>query len=327
MKVDNIVKSVKRQLFIAIVLIIISVCCYVAAAKVREKAGSKTAESWESLIATGSDNSGEFVTVTTPYVPYQFGEKEEDGVVSKYYLIIDMNMDYYVVRLTDATYNEMKSQYDDKGDSFSYELKGYLYETPSELKKFVIDTFNEEADSGLTLDNYNEYIGKCYLDETATPYDDTVGMICAVGFVLDFVAIIFVIAFIGNNSRTKKSLSKYDKRDIEEEIGKETSVFYKKLKLYVTDKYLVSFAGGVSVIEYSDIYWAYVEKLRYRGITTGKYVILITKNKKRVQLGSTVRDENVLNEVITKIGEKNNEILIGFTPENQKAFAEFKKNK
>ena len=122
-------------------------------------------------------------------------------------------------------------------------------------------------------------------------------------------------------------MHKYDKRDIEEEIGKESAIFYQKLKLYITDKYLVSYAGAINVIEYADIYWSYIEKVRYRGITTGKYVVLITKDKKKIQLTSTFKDEKILNEVIEKIHDKNADILAGYSPENQKAFAEFNKNK
>lgn len=327
MKIDNMVKLLKKQLFIGIVLVIISVCCYFGAFKIRESENSKVPENWNNLIADNNDSEGKYATVTTPYIPYQFGEKEEDGVVSKYYLIIDTNFNYYVVRLTDDTYNDMVNQYDDKGDSFSYDLKGYLYSTPDELKNLVINAFNEESDSGLTMDNYNEYLGKCYLDETETPQDDVIGVLNAVGMIIDVFAGIIIIVFLLNNSRTNKILQKYDKRDIEEEIGKESTTFYKKLKLYVTDKYLVCYANGINVIEYSDIYWTYIEKVRYRGITTGKYVVLITKDKRKVQLTSTFRDEKPLNEVIEKIHNKNEDILVGYSPENQKAFAEFKKNK
>ena len=327
MKFDNMVKLLKKQLFIGIILVIISVCCYFGAFKIKESVNSKVPENWNNLIANNNDSEGKYVTVTTPYIPYQFGEKEEDEVVSKYYLIIDTNFNYYVVRLTDDTYNDMINQYDDKGDSFSYELKGYLYNTPDELKNLVINAFNEESDSGLTTDNYNEYLGKCYLDETETPQDGIIGALNAVGMIIDVFAGIIIIVFFINNSKTNKTLHKYDKRDIEEEIGKESAIFYQKLKLYITDKYLVSYAGAINLIEYADIYWSYIEKVRYRGITTGKYVVLITKDKKKIQLTSTFKDEKILNEVIEKIHDKNADILVGYIPENQKAFAEFNKNK
>lgn len=327
MKIDKIIKLTKKQLMIAIVLIIISICCYFGAFKFRESVNSKVPENWNNLIATDNDSEEKYVTVTTPYIPYQFGEKDENGVISKYYLIIDSNFNYYVVRLDDDTVNEMKNQYDDKGDSFSYELKGYLYSTPDEVKKLVINAFNEESEGGLTTDNYNEYLGKCYLDETATPKDDLIGMLDAIGMIIDVFAGIILIVFLINNSKTKNTLRKYDKRDIEEEIEKDNTIFYQKIKLYVTDKYLLCYANGINIVEYSDIYWTYIEKVRYRGFTTGKYVVLITKDKKKIQLTSTLRDEKILNEVIEKIHEKNADILIGYTPENQKAFAELRKNK
>ena len=42
---------------------------------------------------------------------------------------------------------------------------------------------------------------------------------------------------------------------------------------------------------------------------------------------STFKGEKILNEVIGKIHDKNADILVGYSPENQKAFAEFNKNK
>ena len=75
------------------------------------------------------------------------------------------------------------------------------------------------------------------------------------------------------------------------------------------------------------MYWIYINNTKYRGITTGRYLIAIKKDKRSVQIAYAVRDEKMLQEIMEKIHEKNDQILIGYTPENQKAFVEFRKNK
>ena len=54
MKFDNMVKLLKKQLFIGIILVIISVCCYFGAFKIKESVNSKVPENWNNLIANNN---------------------------------------------------------------------------------------------------------------------------------------------------------------------------------------------------------------------------------------------------------------------------------
>ena len=123
----------------------------------------------------------------------------------------------------------------------------------------------------------------------------------------------------------KKTLKEFNKDELEKAL--ENSVAYEKAKIYLADEYLISTASGLDVIKYDDLYWIYINKTKYRGITTGRYLIAIKKDKRSVQIAYVVRDEKILQEIMEKIYEKNDQILIGYTPENQKTFAEFRKNK
>ena len=123
----------------------------------------------------------------------------------------------------------------------------------------------------------------------------------------------------------KKTLKEFNKDELEKAL--ENSVAYEKAKIYLADEYLISTESGLDVIKYDDLYWIYINNTKYRGITTGRYLIAIKKDKRSVQIAYAVRDEKMLQEIMEKIHEKNDQILIGYTPENQKAFAEFRKNK
>ena len=54
MKFDNMVKLLNKQLFIGIIFVIISVCCYFGAFKIKESVNSKVPENWNNLIANNN---------------------------------------------------------------------------------------------------------------------------------------------------------------------------------------------------------------------------------------------------------------------------------
>lgn len=63
----------------------------------------------------------------------------------------------YVAKLTDETYKKIKTAYEKDKTNFSYTLTGYIYNTPSDLKKLIIDEFNKNTSNKITKDNYSNY--------------------------------------------------------------------------------------------------------------------------------------------------------------------------
>lgn len=335
MENKEILKPQKKLLVIAIILMIVTVGMfylntYVETKRAKEKTEA-IAENYDDLISEGRDNEKEYVEVTIADVPYHVATKEVDTAKYKYYIVFDVNDLMYVVRLTDSTYYRLEDMYESNPEEFSYKLVGYIYDTPNELEEIIIDVYNEVmGEDVITEENFEMYFGKTYLDETKTPV--TVSSAATVIFIVIGVlsgtfAFVFILVYIINSSRRKKVLKNYPEEDLESELDKSSTIAYEKQKVYLTDKYLISAINGLSVIEYNDIAWMYNEKRSYNGIPTGVTLLAYQTNGKRVQLASTWKNEEILKEIMTKIYEKNPNILVGFTPENRKQFKEIKKAK
>ncbi|MDE5830974.1 MAG: hypothetical protein K2H53_05010, partial [Clostridia bacterium] len=72
---------------------------------------------------------------------------------------------------------------------------------------------------------------------------------------------------------------------------------YKKLKIYLTNKYIISKAGGLSITQYKDVIWEY-SLIRYvNGIAQSKSLMLCTKNKV-LQLSTLNSSKNKFNNIL-----------------------------
>ena len=335
MENKEILKPQKKLLVIAVILMIITagmiyLNTYMETKNAEEKTELK-AENYDDLISAGKDSEEKYVEVTITDIPYHVATKEVDTVKYKYYIVFDANDLMYLVRLTDSTYYRLEDIYENDPDNFSYKIVGYIYDTPNELEEIVIDVYNEAMEEEIvTEDNFDMYFGKTYLDETKTPVTVSSAatvIFIVIGVLTGIFAFAFLLVYIINSSRRKKVLKQYSEEDLESELDKNSTIAYEKQKVYLTDKYLISSANGLSVIEYNDLAWMYNEKRSYNGIPTGVTLLGYKTNGKVAQIATTWKNEEILKEIMTKIYEKNSNILVGFTPENKKQFKEIKKNK
>ena len=111
------------------------------------------------------------------------------------------------------------------------------------------------------------------------------------------------------------------------ELAKESTMYFKKEEICLTDKYIISTFLGLNILKYDDIVWTYYEDRRYNFVSIGKYLIARTKNKKAYQIAYTFRNVDLLIEIMNKIHDKNDKVMVGFTKENQQAYKELTKKK
>ncbi len=287
----------------------------------------KEAESLHDLIYNGEDKEGKYAKITAAYVPYVFAvEETEDGSELNYYFITD-NEDYlYIARLTDETYREMERLSEEQGENFSYELQGFVYYMPQELKDLAIEVYNEAYEEEvLTEDNLAEYVGYVYLDETITPQTENSSALIGIGIILLITSIILFIIFIVykvRGTRVDKSRLEHAK----EELAGGNLKLYSKQKIYLTDSYVISNYNGLYILEYREILWQYILINYYRGVATGKNLVVYTSSNKRMTIGHSNNVNNqTIEEIMDKIKEKNPEVRIGFTDENKEYFKQYKK--
>lgn len=321
----NILECSKKTLFAAIIFIAIAIFAFFYGVKVQnEDINSKNKTLYHDLISESRDNENMYVKVVIDDLPYHVAIEEKDNITYEYYFVCEDNY-MYLARLTDKTYDKLKDMYDNDKENFSYILEGYIYYTPSELKEIAIDVYNEASGKEiLNNENFSSYLGSTYLDETITPQNDTAILLYIGGFVSLIIGLICLIIYIVSFVRHKKVMQKYDRNMLETELM--NAVNYPKNSLFLTDNYIISTLNGLMVIEYSELVWAYNEKRYYNGIHIGTYLRAYNNKNKFLQLAYTKKNEDILQEIMLKIKEKNNNILIGFTDENKKLYKEIKKN-
>ena len=312
----KILKNSKKGLLISLGMLILSIILITLGTSLGVKAEDKVAKDYGALISSKQDNTDEYVKITIAYLPYLFAEESDDYGGKKYYIVFD-NRDYpYIARLTDDTYKKLENLYDNN-EEISYELKGYLFKQEKELRDLAIDAHKELfEDSEISEANYELYFGKSYLDETITPTTNLEAITIGIGVGLIFLSFFIFIFYIVSRIRFKKNIKKYSKEELEYELSKKDTLYFKKEHICLTDKYIISTLTGL------DILWLYYENRRYNFISIGKYIIARTKNKKMISIAYTYGNEELLIEIMKKITEKNNNILLGFTKENQQKYNE-----
>ncbi len=328
----KILKPSKKTLIVLIILVVLSVAGFTASEIMMQPGKDEKCTSYDTLISLDQDEENKYAKVTITDMPYEFATKKENSSTERYYFVIDENNYLYIVRLSPKKYQDIEKKYNENKENFKYELKGYLFNTPNELKKLAISEYNKgrTADQKITASDFKDYFGKTYLDDRITPNSDMATVFIMIAFFTSIFSTVTLVIYINSIIRVKLAIKKYGKEELELELSKDTVQAYPKAKIHLTEKYVMSTINGLHIISYEDILWTYIEKRRQNGVTTAKFIIAATKIGKKYYIASNF-NEDILAEIIANIAEKNNEVLVGFTSENRKEYntkrKEFKNQK
>ena len=276
------------------------------------------------LIENYQDKAGIYAKIDMAIMPYGFAE-EDNGRF--YYFAKDKAGYMYIVRLTDGTYEELKKMYNDGEGEVNYELSGYTFSIPTDLKKLAIETTDEIfEDNEINYSNFEDYVGNVYIDETKTPEDHTPNILYGISVITGIFTFVMIITSASQIARTRKFTKN---KELIEEVREELKAIddneYRKLKIYLTNKYIVSRTGGISIFEYKDVIWVYATVRYVNGIAQGRALMLCTKDKKKYTMAATGPNDTALDEIMTEIHDKNPNVRIGFTKENREYFKEYQK--
>ena len=327
MEYKKMLHSITKWLWIFGMGIILCVILIYYGFKLENELENKELVEYSELVYS-EEKENEHVKFTTTYLPYDFAEKTDDSYTYTYYLITDTKNIVYIARLTDSTVSSMRTLYEIDPENYSYELSGYTHEIPDDLKQIAIESYNEVAEKEIVNnENFKDYLGSTYMDEINAPVSDLyIGMFCfgIGGGIVLFVLLIYIIVVL---IRFKSKVNKFGQGDLEMHLSSPMTLNYSKSEVYLTNDYIISTAKGIDFYIYEDLAWMYLHKQYYNGILTHMYLLGFSKYKNKKQiLAYSRKDENSLNEIVTKILEKNPNILIGFNKENKQKYKEIIKS-
>lgn len=323
-EIKKVLKTGKAMMITTIVFLIITLGL-IGGAFYLNYQNTNNPEDLGELIENYQDTEGKYAKINLSYLPYGFAE--EEGSTRYYYFAMDSDNFMYVVRLTEKTYEELEKLSNNGNDTFDYEIKGYTFNLSTKLKQLAVQAANEAFENAtFTYSNITDYIGNVYIDETETPDDDMSVGLFGMSILSGMFLIVFGIAFISQVLRTRKVTGN---KELMEELRNEleglTDNPYKKQKVYLTTKYLISKVGGLTAIEYRDIIWVYSQIRYVNGIAQGKTLMVCTKDKKKYGLVATGANDASVEEIMVEIKDKNENVRIGFTKENREFFRNYHK--
>ncbi len=336
-EINKVLKPKKALLIVTIVALVITLGFIVAALYTRYEE-RKDPLSISELMDKGEEKKEQYVQLDIAYLPYSFAAdgEEEDNY---YYFAMDEEQYMYIVRLTNKTYDKIKALYEEANGPveqiaedaetkpIQYHFEGFTFTTSASLKKLAISAANEAfGENVINSTNFSEYLGTVYIDEKETPDNSNVSNFYAMAVIAGAFTFIMAICAISQMTTTRKVLKNTELvEELKEELRSMGDNPYSKMKLYLTNKYIISKSSGLMAIKYEDVIWEYV-LINYRnGIETGRQLLLCTNEKKKITIATTSSKGDEFNDIMVDIQDKNENVKIGYTKENREFFRNYQR--
>lgn len=271
-----------------------------------------------------------------------YGDVENESSPSndRYYIAISEGY-FYIVDLNYETIEQLKQiqEYTYSTDENAQApepviIYGMTEKVPHELKKMVIDYYNEsvEEEYKIKLEDFDMYFGNTLLNVRRTPIDAPIENAIIVIAIIAIITIVIVhIVTMVNIIKNLKYIKKNGyKEDIASQLDDNVEGKYYKDKVILTKDYLVDIKNGLKIIKYSDVKWVHTHNVKYYGAVTVSTSIIahLKDGKTNIELveikgGTTDEFIEIFNKVCEKVPE---DCLKGYTQENITEFKNYKKS-
>ena len=315
-------KKNRNLLIIGIILMIITIILIYLGVKNEQKALPDPIN-LSDIVESGKNSEDEYAYLDVMTKPYLFAVYETDGVEedAKFYFVMDENNYLYIVYMKEDKYNELNV---DSIEENAIRVTGITKKIPNDIKKLAIESYNEiMEDEYLTDENFKDYVGVVYLDMKSSVNDSSMYYLGAfLSGLFSFIIIVTYIVVITKNKKTLKNISEEEFSKIDAEISQMSNSEYSNMKFYLLKDYVVDMSNTIEIIKYSDIIWSYPYEQRYNGLLVNKCIKIIDINNKTHDVANTKfldkNKDDILQEILRKLQEKNSDIILGFNNENRK---------
>lgn len=303
---------------IVILIAVIGLCIF--------KAYEKSKQQLPEPVSMSSVNIPDvYASIDVSLLTEPFAENDE----SECSFVVDKNEYLSVVVLSDDDIERLKAikEYTYSDDESieapeSIKIQGMTQVIPEDLKKIIIESYNElYDDNSLNEENFEEYMGNVYLNTKLSPINYSVEILA--GILSGIFAIIYIKTIISTRLTLRKYTLNGSLEYIYSQLDQIDTVVYNKDKFFLTREYIVDCSNGLVIIKYDDIRWIYPFQIVQYGITTDKSIIIVDKDKKRFKvlemwgIGKKERTE-MYDIVYNEICKRAPNALKGYTSENKR---------
>lgn len=288
-------------------------------------------------VLTKNTSENVYAKLNVSLLDSAFATETLDGKEKDYYIAFDENDNPFIIVLDKSGLESLRKIQEYTLSETEIEkpnpvmVYGNVSKSDTEVFKYLQEFLKDEDGNTYTIDELKSVVGENYLDTTWDNKEEGIFALILFG-VFSLSGLILIIVYFVRNKKSKKILEEYEREleKIEEDVKSGKGIHNKKCKVYLTDRYLLSYAGGVKLIELNDIVWVYPFITKQNGITTSKSIYVVTNNGKSnvVTVVNTWGKKNKASfeELYQDIINKVPNVLVGYSKENmEKAKEMYKK--
>lgn len=288
-------------------------------------------------VLTKNTSENVYAKLNVSLLDSAFAKETLDGKEKDYYIAFDENDNPFIIVLNKSGLESLRKIQEYTLSETEIEkpnpvmVYGNVSKSDTEVFKYLQEFLKDEDGNTYTIDELKSVVGENYLDTTWDNKEEGIFALILFG-VFSLSGLILIVVYFVRNKKSKKILEECGREleKIEEDVKSGKGIHNKKCKVYLTDRYLLSYAGGVKLIELNDIVWVYPFITKQNGITTSKSIYVITNNGKSnvVAVVNTWGKKNkaFFEELYQDIINKVPNVLVGYSKENmEKAKEMYKK--
>lgn len=287
-------------------------------------------------VLTKNTSENVYAKLNVSLLDSAFATETLDGKEKDYYIAFDEDGNPFVIVLDKGGLEDLRKIQEytlsetemDKPDPVM--VYGNVSKSDTEVFKYLQEFLKDEDGNTYTIDELKRVVGENYLDTTWDNKEEGIFALILFG-VFSLSGLTLIIFYFVRNKKSKELLEEYGREleKIEEDINNSRGIHNKECKVYLTDKYLLSYGNGVKLIELNDIVWIYPFITKQNGITTSKSIYVITNNGKSniIAVVNTWGKKNKASyeELYQDIINKVPNVLVGYSKENKEKVKEMYK--
>lgn len=274
------------------------------------------------------DKPGVISTVDVQLVTDYFATLTTNFNQEKYYFITDEN-NTYIAKLDEKAFAKLKANY-----TYNYStdpnaiapdavtIFGKSEKIPADIQNFAIKYFQETEGIDLNSENFSDIIYPFLLNSNITKSEILINNSIIFGLIT-ILGLVTLMIYANMQSKSKKFLAKYSNslNEIAKELTASETKFYKILKTYVTDNYLINYQFNIKIIALADIVWIYPYEYRQSGIVISRSIVIVTKDGKKyfiskIKIWNKKKEENY-NNLYQELLKKTPTALHGYSKNNK----------
>lgn len=288
-------------------------------------------------VLTKNTSENVYAKLNVSLLDSAFAKETLDGKEKDYYIAFDENDNPFIIVLNKSGLESLRKIQEYTLSETEIEkpnpvmVYGNVSKSDTEVFKYLQEFLKDEDGNTYTIDELKSVVGENYLDTTWDNKEEGIFALILFG-VFSLSGLILIVVYFVRNKKSKKILEECGREleKIEEDVKSGKGIHNKKCKVYLTDRYLLSYAGGVKLIELNDIVWVYPFITKQNGITTSKSIYVVTNNGKSNVIAvvntwgkkNKASYEELYQDIINKVPN----ILVGYSKENmEKAKEMYKK--